>query len=109
MGRIIKERFLNLHASYQLLASYMQTARRDFSPCLAMNKVPTGISAGNVMGKLQGVIRRYLGKEVPCLSVKPFHAEVEQSVMELVQVMAEHPKGVMAKGLAEMLRSLSVE
>jgi len=109
MGRIMKERFLNLHASYQMLASHMQTARRDFSPCLMMNKFPTGISAGNVIGKLQGVIRRYLGKEVPCLSEISLHAEVERSVIELFPGVAKHPQGVMAKGLAEMLRSLSVE
>lgn len=84
-------------------------AIRDFSPCLIVNKVPAGFPPAQVIEKLQGVIRRYLNKDIVCLGAIPFQPEVEQSVIELVPVVSRHPDGVMAKGIAEILRNLSVE
>lgn len=84
-------------------------AVKDFSPCLIVNKVPAGFPAVQVIEKLQGVIRRYLNKDIPCLGAIPFQSEVEQSVIELVPVVARYPEGIMARGIADILRNLSVE
>ena len=90
-------------------AATAEEAIREFSPCLVVNKIPPGVAASLVVDKLQGVIRKYLSKEVPCLGAIPAQLEVEQSVIDLVPVVARYPHGVMARGMGEILRNLSVQ
>lgn len=81
----------------------------DFSPMLVVNRIPAGFAASQVSDKLQGVIRRYLSKEVPCVGAIPYQAEIEQSVVDLVPVVARYPQGAMARGMGELIRTLSVQ
>ena len=92
-----------------IAAAVADEAIREFSPCLVVNKVPPGYAASQVVDKLQGVIRRYLSREVPCLGAIPAQMEVEQSVIDLVPVVARYPQGVMARAMSEVLRNLSVQ
>ncbi len=98
-----------LRALNEYAASTAEEAIREFSPCLVVNKIPPGVAASLVVDKLQGVIRRYLSKEVPCLGAIPAQIEIEQSVIDLVPVVARYPHGVMARGMGEILRNLSVQ
>ncbi|MBU0483118.1 MAG: AAA family ATPase [Proteobacteria bacterium] len=86
--------------------SLVAEALAGFNPCLVVNKVPPGYDSGEIVGKLQNVAQKWLSREFSYLGDISGQRQIEQSVLDLVPVVARYPDGDMARQIGLIMGRL---
>ena len=89
---------------------FMCEVVENFNSYLVVNKVPNRLlrtfDVNPIITRIQQVTRTWLAKEVTYLGSISFQPEVENSMIDLVPVVAKYPKGKMAEELRSIMSKL---
>jgi len=89
---------------------FMCEVVENFNSYLVVNKVPNRLlrtfDVNPIITRIQQVTRTWLAKEVTYLGSISFQPEVENSMIDLVPVVAKYPKGKMAEELGSIMSKL---
>ncbi len=105
-ARTVGDLIENIRQHRPLDLSVVTKAIADFRPYLIVNKVTKDADAHRVVMKVQDVTKKWLSKEVAFLGNIAVHKEIEESVIDLVPVVAKHPHGRFAAEIEDIVKKL---
>ncbi len=91
---------------HPLSLSTVTKAVSAFQPYLVVNKIPKETDVHQTVTKVQDVSQKWLSREVIFLGGISTQLEIEKSVIDLVPVVARHPKGKLATEIGHITQRL---